>query len=201
MTPAVAVAAGYRRPRFANQYYSTDFLGATSTAGLVSGDLYALPFLVTEQREIYVRLAIEQVAAGTASATIRWGIYDDPAFTGYPQCLFNEATAGGAASLTLATGIKEQTGLYYMLDPGLWWIGFKCTGAGTSQTFTWMSGPDAWGIMPKLGATAGAGATMARNTTPIAWRLTGQGTGALPSVFPAGASVAATAPLIGLIKA
>jgi hypothetical protein len=42
---------------------------------------------------------------------------------------------------------------------------------------------------------------MARNTTPIAWRLTGQGTGALPSVFPAGASVAATAPLIGLIKA
>ncbi|GAA4626646.1 hypothetical protein GCM10023196_035720 [Actinoallomurus vinaceus] len=204
MTTAGAVAAAIRKPRFANQYYTTDFQSTSvQTLGAV-GDMYAMPFVVTEAREIYVRLAINQVtAATTTGSSIRWGIYEDPEYKGYPQCLWDEATIGGAASITLAAGLKEQTGLYYPLDPGLWWIVVKTTvvGGGTVPTYTWMGGPDGWGIMPKLGATVGAGATMAVNQNPIAWYLSGQGTGTLPSVFPSGATVVGSCPMIGLIKA
>lgn len=200
MTPSVAVATGLRIPRFQNGYYTAAFNGVSNGQTLTVGDLYAIPFPVTEGREAYSRIAILLSALGTGASSIRWGIYDDIANTGYPQCLWNEATSGGAFSLaTTGSLLKENTGVFWTLDPGLWWIAVKLTVAGAGQSFQMMSGPDTTNIMPRLGSTAGA-TSMTANANPIAWKVTGQGTGALPTVFPPGASVVGTCPMVGLLK-
>lgn len=201
MNPSVPIAMGMRKCRFPNQYYTAEFAGTgTATAG-VSGDLIAIPFFVTEGREVYSRIAINCAVAGSTASSIRWGVYEDIKLQGYPQTLWNEATSGGAFSLGTATGIKEASGIFWTLDPGLWWIVYKFTAIGTSQTFDIMTGPDGHCIMPRIGSTVSAGSTLAANSTPIAWGLTGQGTGALPNTFPAGATVRSSAHRVALFSA
>jgi hypothetical protein len=119
---------------------------------------------------------------------------------GYPQCLVTEFTSGGAFTLTASAGLKQNTGITVHPNFGLYWLVVNMTTVGTGMTFQVMSGPDTTGIMPRLGATFGA-QTMTLNTTPIAWKLTGQPTTALPPVFPASATVTGVAPMVALWKA
>ena len=196
---SVAMPGFIRKPRFSNSYYSADFATSATGGSLAVGDQYAVPFVVTEGREIYVRIAV-QVTAGTTAGAMRFGLYDDPEYSGYPRQLVFESTSGGPFTLTTGAGLKEQSGLYWVLDPGLYWISAKLTTLGTGQTFETISGPDAHGIMPKLGATAGA-TNLTTNTTPIAWKVTGQSTGILQATFPTGGTVSATAPKVGILKA
>lgn len=201
MVPSAPVSGALHIPRFQNGYYTSLFSGTATGQTLTVGDLYAFPFPVTEGREAYSRIATTLSSLGTGASSIRWGIYDDVATSGYPQCLWNEATSGGAFSLaTTGSLLKENSGILWTLDPGLWWLVAKLTVAGAGQTFQTMLGPDATNIMPRLGATAGAGATMAVNSNPIAWKLSGQGTGALPTTFPTGATVVGSAPMVALFK-
>jgi len=197
----VVPTAGYaRKPRRFNTFYGPEFLNFGTAAALgASGDIMFMPYIVTEGQEIYTQVALFQQAAGTTSTVVAFGLYDDPKWEGYPQTLWSTGASVGNFTLTLAgAATKAQSGYYWAPDPGLWWIAVKVITVGTGQTFDIVNGPDLTGIMPRSGTTDGSGTFTSRQG--MAWQLTGQGTGALPSVAPTGATLLGTAPRIGLLK-
>jgi hypothetical protein len=192
-------AGPVRLPRLGGgvQYYTISATAASAAAPPAAGTIYAMPFMVTEGREMYNRFALRVNAAGTAASSIRIALFDDPGWTGYPQNLVDEPTVGGAFSISTSTGIKTSSaGLFtWALDPGLWWILWLQVTTGTSQTYDYLQGPDLTGVMPLVNPT-----TLASNTTPIAYQLTGQSTSGFFGNFPSGAAVAATCPKLALLK-
>jgi hypothetical protein len=178
------------------QYY-TVAASATGTAALPAAQsMYAMPYLVTEGREMYNRFALRLAASAATASTIRVALFDDPGWTGYPQSLVDEPTVGGAFNVGTTTGLVQCTaGLFtWTLDPGLWWIVWKQIVAGASQTFDMLAGPDMTCIMPWVSST------LTSNTTPIAYLLTSQGTGGFPGNFPTGATVSGTCPKLAILK-
>jgi hypothetical protein len=188
-----------RLPRLGGgvQYYTIAGVAATAAAPPAAGTLYAMPFMVTEGREMYNKFAMRLNAGGSAQGSIRIALFDDPGWTGYPQNLVDEPTVGGAFALGTTAGIKASTaGLFtWALDPGLWWILWLQVTVGTSQTYDYLQGPDSTGVMPLVNPS-----TLASNTTPIAYQLTGQSTSGFFGNFPSGAAVAATCPKLALLK-
>jgi hypothetical protein len=177
-------SAAMRRPRVSGYYYGPEGSDAILTGSPSAGDQWAFPVQITEGRERWYGLATRLAIGGSVAGTIRWGIYDDPGYVGYPQALVIEATAAGALSLGTAAGIVKTpvpaaTGsLNVVLDPGLYWITIKLATAGTGQTFEYISGPDRSMTIPQLDKT-----TLA-TFSGIAWKLTGQGSTAFPGYFP-----------------
>lgn len=190
-----SVAASLRRPRSAGNYYTADAANNSTVTAAAAGTMYALPYVITEGREIYTSLAFRLAATASGAGTIRWGLYDDIRWSGYPQCLFAESTASGAWSTGTAAGLVTQT-VNYILDPGLYWLVFEIVTAGTGVTFESVVGPDRTDIMPTVN---GADLTVAPN--PIAWMLTGQTTAGFPGTFAAGATLTGNAPKIGMLHA
>lgn len=188
------------RTRRSGFWYTADASRGTGTSySAVLGDLWAIPIIVTGARERWVQLSMEVVAAGTVSSAIRWGLYDDIGGSGYPQCLVNEATAaGGPFTVALSAGVKTSpasgTGsISWVVDPGLYWLVLKVTTGGTGQTYRSLAGPSLQ--MPNLTATGAA------SVMPSGWKLTGQGSTALPGTFPLGAALSDNAPIIGVLMA
>ena len=178
-------AAGMRRPRISGFYYGPESSDTILTGIPTVGDQWAMPITITEGRERWIGLATRLAAGGSATAgTIRWGIYDDPGFVGYPQALVVEPTAAGALSLGTTPGIVKTPVsptagfLNIVLDPGLYWLTIKLATASNGQVFEYFVGPETGLIMPELDKT-----TLA-TISAIAWKLTGQGAGALPGYFP-----------------
>ncbi len=64
---------------------------------------------------------------------------------------------------------------------------------GTSQVLRAIQGHN--GVMPNCGTT---GLPLAQASATQGWRLTGQGTTALPTSFPTGATAVASAPFVGV---
>lgn len=188
------VAGGFRRPRTGFQWYTAEAAGTSTLAAAAAGTMYALPYVVTEGREIYAWIGLRLSASATTQATVRWGIYDDQKWSGYPQCLMSEGTSGGAFPTGTTAGLHNQTGLFIVMDPGLWWIVAEIVTPGTGVTFESITGPDRTCIMP----TASTG-DLSNNVTPIAWLLTGQPTTGLPGTFPTGATITGNAPKIGIL--
>lgn len=191
-------SASLKKSRRSGFWYGPDYTSDASSTVLTAGNIYWQPFVVTAGRERYTRLGIRMAVTGTASS-IRWGLYDDPGWTGYPQCLFSEATSAGALSTGTTVGLiaspTSGTGsIAWPLDPGLYWLCIKCTVAGTA-TFAIQNGPDRTGIMPIL---SGTDLTTQAN---IAYIQTGQGTTALPTFCPVGLSPNAIAPKIAMLLA
>jgi lysophospholipase L1-like esterase len=194
-------AGALQIPQRSGTYVSTPGTEAVSAVQLTAQDMYAAPFVVTGGRVKFNRLAMRILTGtGAAAGTIRWGLYDDPAWSGYPRALVDEPTTAGALSTGTASGIVQApasgTGsVAWVTDPGLYWLIFKCITAGTSIAFECITGPDEYGIMPRLNAT-----DLTNNNTPIAYLLTGQGTGALPSFFPtSGALISSVFPKMGVL--
>jgi lysophospholipase L1-like esterase len=192
-----------RRPQNSGLYYSTPAQEPITTITPVAQDLYAAPFPITEGRVQYSRAATRLAAGGTVAGTIRWGIYDDVDGKGYPQCLVAEIgnVGGGAFSLGTTAGIvatpTSGTGsIFWVLDPGLYWICMKIITPGTGQALECLTGPDQLGIMPQLNP-----GDLSSLTTPIGYVIGGQGTGALPSVWPSGGFVVGAFPKMGLLVA
>lgn len=182
------------------RWYTTPFSANGSNYTLVAGDMWAIPFPVTYGRERYSRLGFRLVSA-TAAGTIRWGLHNDfqpERSGGYPSTLYNEATAAsGALSTGTAAGLVQNPAsgsgsIAWPLDPGLYWLTFLVVTAGTSAIIETVSGPMGPGYMPLLGASA------ARQATVAGWKLTGQGTTALPNTWPTGGVATASAPLIAV---
>ncbi len=200
MNMAPRYAGGQRFRRRKGYYHTSEHTAAGSAYALVAGDMFAIPFEVTEMDEKFDRFALEKVAAGSATGTIRWGIYADYMGTGYPDIQLQELTFGGALTVTNVGGVQLNPAAQFTwyADIGLWWLVMKIETAGTGITLATVSGPNPY--MPPA-STAGAFTSAPR---AVGWKLTGQATGAFTAAafttFPAGATPIAAAPYIGLLK-
>jgi len=191
--------ANTRKPRQSGVWYTADNTPgpAVVTYTLVAGDLWAIPVIVTEAIEFWNRLSIQKTAA-TAAGSIRWGIYDDVGWDGYPQEIISEPTAASGA-LTTGTGagsVQSPTSgngsFQTVMDPGLYWLGLLVVTAGTTVTVVTNQGHN--GVMPTSGASGAPFQTL--GAVANGYKLTGQGTSAMPTTFPSGGVATAAAPTI-----
>lgn len=192
-------AGNLRLPRVSQGWYLPDIPTLTTTnlgtAPLVAGTMVAVPIVVTEARERWIRLMAQVTTAPTGAWTFRWGIYDDVGWTGYPQNLVVEPTSTTTMTTGTTTGMKQSPtsgsgSLNQPLDPGLYWLVFKVETAGTAGAFRSGNGPVP--LVPN-NAWTGVGSPV-----EAGWQVTGQGTGVLPTTFPAGGSVVGGVPLIAV---
>lgn len=194
--------AALRRPRLVNYYHMPDYDQlAYTTYTPVVGHMFALPFNITEPRDIYLRIGLEVTTVGTTASTIRWALYDDITQSGYPQQMIPgmDPSSGGAFSVAItpaAPSVRDSAslniGFGFVADPGLVWMVLKVETIGTSQVWRGLTGQSTY--LPTR-PTTGTGSTL-----NAGWQLTGQATGALPGSFPTGAALATTVPLIQLFK-
>jgi len=165
---------------------------------MVAGDLWAIPVQVTEAREFWNRLVIEKTAA-TAAGTIRWGVYDDVGWDAYPGEIVSEPTAasGALTTGTLAGTVLSPTSgngsFQTVMDPGLYWLSLLVVTAGTTVTLVTLDGPN--GVMANANTTGASFQTL--GSIPNGYKLTGQGTSAMPTSWPAAGVATAGAPYIG----
>lgn len=198
-------SASLKQTRVSGRWYTYSRATGAAPAAVVptvNQSMLAFPFVVTGGRERYNRLLMRTGSTpGGTAGQFRWGLYDDPGWTGYPQCLFEEPTSGAALSTGTAAGINimsptSGTGsIAWPLDPGLYWLTFKWTVLPVTLTIQIApAAPDAWNVMPMLDATP------AYVPNPVCWELTAQGAGAFPTVFPTGAVVAQAGTTAALCK-
>lgn len=195
--PPAKRGGSLQRIRYSAQWYTSDCKGAGTAYTPVAQDLFAIPFPVTGPRERYIRLCMEIVAVGSASGTIRWGFYDDVELNGYPQRLYNEATSAGAFTVTFGAAVPRMNpatpsagSITWVPDPSMWWLVMKVITPGTGMTWRSLAGPSL--SLPNVTATG------ALSLNPVGYKLTGQGTGALPTNFPAGGVLSDNVPYIGV---
>lgn len=181
-------SASIKQPRIAGRYYTWNQGPAPAdvTSGAGTGLLWAFPFVITGGRERYDQIAMRTGGTAGTAGSFRWGLYDDPGWTGYPQCLFSEPTVGAAKSTGAAANTTITDTVAWPLDPGLYWIAFKWTVAPVTLTIKMApAASDLWAIMPDLDSNAAHPAT-----NPVAcWEVSGLGTAVLPSTFPSGATL------------
>jgi hypothetical protein len=196
-------ASAVRKPRQSGKWYTaenTPPAAATTAAALVAGEVWAIPVIVTEATEFWNRLVVEQTNSPVTGSTIRWGIYDDVGWSGYPQEIVSEPTAAsGALSLgSVPATILSPTGgngsFQTVMDPGLYWISLMTVTIGSGSVLRSIQGPN--GVMPNTTSTGALGA-MTLATMPNAWRVTGVATTAMPTSWPSGGVATANAPYVG----
>lgn len=199
MNPSSNRIGSLFRPMVDSNFYCTDAaLGPNGTAyTVVSGDVFATPFMVTDAKMSATQWSIELVTS-TVATTMFFGLYDDKDFAGYPQFINANtlATNSGALSLTTGAGVKlsstTQGNNGYIsqpLDPGLYWLVSKYATAGTT-TVRSLGGPSYY--LPSA-SSAGAGGVAYNG-----WKLSGQGTGAPSGRFPTGATPVNNSPMIAI---
>jgi hypothetical protein len=189
--------ASRRQPRVASNWYTSDCDNFNGTYTPVAGNQVAIPFEITEAREQFNQLCMEVTTAGTVSSTLRWGIYEDVNYDGYPGELLAgmDISSAGAFTVALSAGVKTSSTFTTTLvpDPGLYWLVMKIEAAGTGQVYRALTGPSP--LMPRLSTT---GLSVANGY--MGWLLTGIATGGLTGSFPTGATLIAQPPMIGIKK-
>lgn len=202
MNMAPRYSGGLRRLRVSGNWYTSDHSRTTATANTVfytpvAGDMFALPFEVTEMDEQYARWCIEVCQLTSGSPTIRWGIFADYMNKGYPDTNLQELTFGGAFTITAGTGVKMNPAAQFTWWPDVarYWHVIKFETIGTGLRVEALQGPSI--SMPGLATTGALSGTAARG---VAWKLTGQAAGLFPSTFPTGAVLVDTAPYMGALK-
>lgn len=191
--PSPRVAAR-RLPRVATNWYTSDYTTNSATYTPVAGNFMAIPIEITESRDKWNQLALEVTTAGSTTSAIRWGIYEDVNFEGYP----GELLAGmdiGALTVTNSTGVKTSStfSTNFVPDPGLYWLAIKVDTVGTSQILRALTGPSP--LLPNVSSTG-----LPVSTGYTGWLATGVASGALPGSFPSGASLMANAAYVGIKK-
>lgn len=174
-----------RKPRISGFWYGPDGQEAIADIVPVAGDIRWAPFIVTEGRERYPRAGLRLSAGGSVAGTIRWGVYDDVDWKGYPNNLIVEIPNVGGAGFSVGTTAgavlcpASGTGsISWEMDPGLYWLAFKFETVGTGQAYECLTGPDMSGIMPQMNP-----GDLSNLERPICWVQGGNGTGALPKYF------------------
>lgn len=189
--------AGRRKPRVVNNWYTVEFQAASATYTPVAGHMFAIPIEITESRDQWNQFALAVQTAGTTTSGIRWGIYEDVNYDGYPAELLSgmDISSGGAFSVANSTGVKTSSTFSsaFVPDPGLYWLSLKIDTVGTGQILTALTGSNH--LMPNVTTTG----------LPIAggymgWQLTGQASGAMPGSWPTGGVLAGTVPYHGMKK-
>jgi lysophospholipase L1-like esterase len=173
-------------------YTSPQFGDSNSSITLdTTGRIYAIPFRSTggpwhRNEDRFQNAIFEVTTAGTASS-VRMGIYDDLNGTDYPHGLVEEIASGPFA--TTSGGLQFKT-TSRVLDPGAYWLVLQVEAAGSGHAAVRaISGPTLGGqLFTVFGALA-----------PFAgWQADLGSGGALPAVFPSGASGVGSAPLVAL---
>jgi hypothetical protein len=191
-------SASVRIVTIAPNYYTPQY-GAVGTAAVgTAGHMFAQPFYITEANTRWTTWAMEVVgAATTAGWQLRIGIYKDSNYTGYPDVLWQEITVAGVLNTGTTAGVKTTTGGGYIWrpDPGLYWLVSKIEviGTGGTPTLRWVNGPS--DHLPQV-TTAGS----VNSANYVAWRLTGQSAGVMPSTFPTGAALQTTCPALAMLR-
>jgi hypothetical protein len=200
-------ASAMRKPRASGAWHTTSYTTTgtelTVTATAPTGTAFAIPIIVTEATEFWNRLAMKTGATGGSASTIRWGIYDDVAWTGYPQEIISEPTAAsgalstGTAANTLIMSPTSGNGSFQtVMDPGLYWLAILTVTAGATQTWVTLNG-DGGGVgLPNLDASGNPYTTAAAMAN--AWKVTGVATSAMPTTFPTGGTLVGAPPYIGV---
>jgi lysophospholipase L1-like esterase len=199
-------AGGMRKPRRSGSWHTTSYTttGTEQTVTVTSpaGTLWAIPIIVSEATEFWNRLAIKTGATGGSASTIRWGIYDDVAWSGYPGEIITEPTSGGALSTgtvanTLIMSPTSGGGSFQtVMDPGLYWVCLLTVTAGATQTWVTLNG-DGGGVgLPNLDASGNPYTSAAAMVN--SWKATGVATTAMPTSFPTGAALTGAPPYIGV---
>jgi hypothetical protein len=183
--PAPRAGVVQRPHPLAYPYNGPDVMGRTDAAGVVpgaAGDLWAFPYVITGARETYSAFSIEVTTVGTVTSTWRFAVYDDVDQIGYPQILMpgsDPTTSAAFSPGIVSTGMRDSgsfnLGAGFVADPGFYWLVCKIDTLGTSQQ-----------IRTVAGQTLMVPSRIAAGTPVLAtgYKLTGQGTGALPSAFP-----------------
>jgi hypothetical protein len=174
----------------AQQWYTPDHsavstLSTATTPAMAAGDMFAMPFYVSEMTDRFDLAQLEATAAPSVAGTFRVGLYDDEDVSGYPGVMIFEASSGGAVSSGTTAGFKATPGFTWPLDFGLYWWVVKLETVGTGLIWRAVQGPSMW--LPEA-ATAGLTAGTA------AWKIAGQAAGVLPAQFPASAAPTVLAP-------
>lgn len=199
-------ASAVRIPRISGRWYAPSYVTTgTDLTPPATGTAYALPVIVTEATEFWNRLTFKIGATqftGVAP-TIRWGIYDDVAWSGYPGEIISEPTAA-SGPLAAPTGVTQTlvqspTGgngsFQTVMDPGLYWLGILIVNKGTGGSFVTLNAGDSNLVLPNLDASGNPFTTAA--TQLSAWQSTGVATSAMPTSWPTGATAVGAAPFVG----
>lgn len=197
--PSAPAGSAFRVPAGqVNYWYSSIGKGVSSTAlTWVSGDMYALPLLITEPDVRFDFVAVEVTNTPTTGNTLRLGYYLDLRWSGFPGRLVTEWTGSGLA-MAASSGWKTQA-ITWEPDPGLYWLVLKFTSnTVTLPTMRQWDGPSP--LMPTM-MGSGATPTAAVTTSPMAWKIAGQGTGAFSTRFPTTATPVGLGPIIALRRA
>lgn len=196
-TPAPKSAA-VRVVTVSGRYYAPQYDVVGTAAVGTAGAMWAQPYYITEAATTWTTWAMEVVgAATTAGWQLRIGIYKDNNYGGYPDVLWQEITVAGVLNTSTTTGVKTTTGGGYIWrpDPGLYWLVNKIEviGTGGTPTLRWVNGPSPY--MPQVTT---AGSVNAANY--LAWQVTGQAAGVMPSTFPTGGTSVTTAPALTMLR-
>jgi hypothetical protein len=196
-TPAAKSAAVRTLSRSAF-WYAPEYASAGTVAG-TAGTMFAMPLQITEARTRWTNWAME-VSGGTSITVgynLRFGLYNDLNYTGYPDTLLQEMTVAGALSTSTTTGVKTSNagGFIWQPDPGFYWLVSKVEtlATGTSVTLRTCVGPNRY--MPN--ATTSGGLASAGY---MAWQLTGQAAGVFPSTFPTGGTLVTSCPVVTMLR-
>lgn len=192
-------SGGMRIRRRSGLYHTAD-CSAITTYTPVVGDMFALPFEVTEMDEIYARWAMTVNALATSgTCTIRWGMFSDFMNKGYPDILVQELTVGtGALSISTAAGPQLNPAAQYTWWPDIanYYLAMKIETIGTGFTFAALQGPS---YSMAAGGSSGD-VRVASNGAAVGYKIAGQATGAFASTFPAGAVPSNVVPYMGALK-
>lgn len=197
-----ASMGGGRRPRRVGDYATEQGILTYGTYTPVVGNMFAVPFVVSEARDYYSKIGVEVTTVGTVAGTMRLAVYDDVAWSGYPQQIMSgldpTSTALTIGTTPAAPSVRESTfSLGWPADPGLYWLVAKVDTAGTGQALRAV----ATGINPHMPSRPTTGIS---GIAAMGWQLTSQATGALSSgaftTFPSGATLTATPPLIQVFR-
>lgn len=196
LNPPSARSSALTQPYRDGSWYTTETTGGNSGTAYtcVSGDMWAIPFFISQGTMQITQWSVEKVTS-TVATTVFMAIYDDRQLRGYPQ--YQHVTPANTTALTLVgspgifTSVTSPGNGYILhpIDPGLYWIVIKIVTAGTTTLRT-LAGQSRW--MPNL-STSGGG-----NVLFNGYKLTGQGTGVMPGYFMTGGVASNFAPYIGL---
>ena len=182
--------------RVGHYYFTQGARVSASVYSCVSGDMFATPFQITQTATKFSTINIECTNTPTTGTTIALAIFQDDVFSGQPGTLIRVHSTGLAVGTSsgLKTASITSAG---ELEPGLYWLVFKCTAApSTVPTLRQIDGPTS--LMPSLATT---GLPISGVLGPVGWYLSGQGTGAIGYRWPTGATLVASAPLVSMLTA
>jgi lysophospholipase L1-like esterase len=203
LNPSSPRTGGLLKPHTSGSWYTTDYHSTIATGVVTTiaaaGALWAIPIWVTSPRERISRLAMQVGSTAGTACTIRWGLYEDLGWSGYPRELVTEPTAssgalttGVAANAVILSPTSGNGSISQFLDPGLYWLAML-TVTATAQTWVQLQGPSS--IITPVASTGAPLTTAAAQLN--GWKATGVATTALPTTFPTGATATAGAPYIG----